>query len=56
MVWNVKPCMHVLMIKFIPFYGDTIHPDEFTSECEEMEHGVCVFPIIKEKRRGKKTV
>lgn len=32
-VWNAGPCMHILMIKFIPFYGDTTHLDEFTSHC-----------------------
>ena len=50
-VWNVKTNMHILMIKLIPFYEDTTHLDIFTSECEEMDLGVCVLPIFKGKRR-----
>lgn len=46
--------MHILMIKFIPFYKDTTHLDNSTSEREEMEPGVCALPIIKEKRRGRR--
>lgn len=43
--------MHILMIKLIPFYEDTTHLDIFTSECEEMDLGVCALPIFKGKRR-----
>lgn len=50
-VWNAGPYMHILMIKFIPFYGDITHLDEFTAECEEMEHGVCALPIIRKEER-----
>lgn len=51
-VWNVKRTMHILMIKFTPFYKDTTHLDNFTSE--GMEPGVRELPIIKEKRRGRR--
>lgn len=53
-VWNVETSTHILMIKFIPFYRDTTHLVNFTSEYEEMEPGVCALPIIKEKRRGRR--
>lgn len=42
------------MIKFVPFYKDTTHWDNFTSECEKMEPSVCVLPTIKEKRQGRR--
>lgn len=47
--------MHIFMIKFIPFYGDITHLDSFTSECEEMELGVCTSYHQREEER-KKTV
>lgn len=53
-VCDVETSMPTLMIKFIPFYWDTTHLDNFTSECEEMEPGVCALPIIKEKRRRRR--
>lgn len=52
-VWDVKTSMHILMIKLISFYEDTTHLDIFTLECEEMDLGVCAYPIFKEKKREK---
>lgn len=54
-VWNVEPCIHILMLSLSLSMGILLIWMS-SPECEEMEHGVCALPIIKEKRRGQKTV